>query len=77
MDKEINAIECNNTWELYDPFKGGQPIDKNMVTNKLSAKITRNPVSNMLAKEKNKFAKERNKMAKEKIKSTMKSVLNK
>jgi len=77
IDEEINAIECNNTWELSYPFIGGQPINKNMVKNKLSTKIARNPVNNKSAKEKNKLVKERNRMTKEKIKLTMERVENK
>ena len=37
--KQIDVIERNNTWKFYDPSKGGQPIDKNLVENKLTTKI--------------------------------------
>jgi len=49
MDEEIDAIECNNTWELSDPSKGGQPIDMNLVKKKLAKekiKLTARRVEN-------------------------------
>ena len=52
MDEEI---ECNNTWVWFDLSKGSQPIDKNSVNDKSTTK-TKNPMSNKLAKEKNKFS---------------------
>ena len=70
MDEEINAIERDNMWEFFDPSKGGKPIDKNLVKNKLATKIARNLVSN-------KSTKKRNKRAKEKIKSSTERVENK
>jgi len=55
MDEEIEEIEHNNTWVWFDLSKGSQPIDKNSVNDKSTTK-TKNPMSNKLAKEKNKFS---------------------
>lgn len=38
MDEVIDAIERDNMWKFSDPSKGGQPIDKNLVKNKLATK---------------------------------------
>jgi len=67
MNDEINAIERNNIWELFDPSKGGQPIDTNLVKNKLATKIARNMMNNKSVKGKNKLAKARNKSANKKL----------
>ena len=55
MDEKIEEIEHNNTWVWSDFSKGSQPIEKNSINDKSTTKI-KNPMSNKLAKEKNKFA---------------------
>jgi len=76
MDEEIDAIECNNMWEFSNPSKGGQPIDKNLVKNKLATKIARNLVSNKSAKERNKSAREMITLKEESSKKKAKNLTN-
>ncbi|QCE15311.1 hypothetical protein DEO72_LG11g2320 [Vigna unguiculata] len=63
--KFARIVEIRDGSESY--IGGGQPIDTNLVKNKLATKIARNMMNNKSVKGKNKLAKARNKSANKKL----------